>query len=625
MATLPCPDGAGSLNNEEAPAQQGTNTPLVVVQPCIGTWEISTADDECAINEASNQASYAASVLNINGAPLNIYKLKGIHEQGVGSILSRGKLFSSASAPGFPLSSINTSSWKSMQTGVNISGVAHVGIDFGIDTKIIAGSTSSEYAPIKPNWQKVGAVIIKQADTPFNFARQVRVEIADGATVIGSSTSLSTGTLSLIQAGPNAEAGTITAIAASATALTITYTKLGTTITLGSATVGTLFQSTICSFVISGAVTLGDMFSFNIDYEWKRVGVYNLVQGGSPITLNLQHEHLVKAVRVVPTLFTANSNWVLEKFDVLDTPPTNVNNIQDLFFNENRDRDYEKVPLQIKAQYTMSDSITDLSKFGLSMLDAYSFVVSFPAMIGLLGRPIVTGDIVEVIPELQYDHNLKPVKKFVEVTDTGWAAEGFTSGWKPTLYRFAASVVNPSQETRDIFGTIDTQKYMVADSFFSDLGAGPQIDTTPLTQTEEIIKTAKAAVPEIGTDSAVSTDGQPLPLAQVRVNVKGNPAAISAGNGKQGPMVEDGLPPNGEIYGEGYALPDIAGSVDGAWFRLYYPEATMIPTRLYRFSALKNKWIYMETDRRMENSSIRPSIQKIMQSTTKIGLGKKQI
>jgi len=110
--------------------------------------------------------------------------------------------------------------------------------------------------------------------------------------------------------------------------------------------------------------------------------------------LNLQSQLLVRAVRVVPTLYTATGPWQVFELDVLDSPPTNINNLQDLFFNENRDRDYEKVPILLKCQYIPTDSLTDLSKFGLSVLDQYNFTTSFATMVERLGRPLVVVDII---------------------------------------------------------------------------------------------------------------------------------------------------------------------------------------------------------------------------------------
>jgi hypothetical protein len=243
-------------------------------------------------------------------------------------------------------------------------------------------------------------------------------------------------------------------------------------------------------------------------------------------------------------------------------------------------------------------------------------------MIQALGRPVVVGDIIEVIPELQYDQNLKPIRKFLEVTDTGWAAEGFSTSWRPTVYRFSASQAMPSQETRDIFGTIDTQKYLLADSILNG-GVGEQIDVTPLTTMEEIIKEAADAVPETGSGDQRETRGTKAPIVTAPRNPKGQPAASPVLKGKQNNYIEDGLPPDDQPYGEGYALPDAAHSTDGQYFRLYYQESTNIAPRLYRFSSVKNRWIFLEQDKRADYSSHKPSVRTILQSSTQQSLGKK--
>jgi hypothetical protein len=621
MATLPCPDGAGSINNPSSVGQVPDNTPYVPVAPCVGEWQISGETDACAHNETQLQTNYAAENININGAPLKVYKLLGVHEQGNGSLLSKGDLFASDPAPGYPLSGVNHSgSWRSIQTGSSVTAVAYVGIDFGINT--LGSTTASEYKPVKPDLQKVGAVHIQQADLANNFARQLRVDIADGAVSLGTVVYLGINTGSLAATlGPDAEQGTVTVTFSTTTAFSVSYTRAFGTVALGTGTLP-IFQHPVISFTISGSVDAGDVFRIPITYVWKRAAVFNVTQSGASLVLNLQRELLAKAVRVVPTLYSGSSNWEVLNFDVVDSAPTDHNNIQDLFYNENRDRDYAKTPLTLKAQYNIADSITDLSKFGINILDQYSFVCSFPVMVGLLGRPLVVGDIIEVVPELQYDQNLKPVRKFLEVTDVGWASVGFSTAWVPTLYRFSAQQAMPSQETRDIFGTMDTQKFLTPDDFFSNMSG--QIDTNPLTTTEEIQKTAAKAVPETGSDDGVSIEGVPMRQAPAPVNPKGQPVATEP-KFQNNIYIEDGLPPANEMYKEGYELPDVSSATDGDWFRLYYPETTNIAPRLYRYSAVKNRWIFMEQDRRAEYGSARPAIQKILQSTTKQGLGKKNV
>ena len=567
--------------------------------------------------------------MNIAGAPIHLFKLLGVHEQGTGSVLSSGRIIGSSPYPGYPLTGVNggTVPWRSLQSGpAVIANGSYIGIDFGI--KLIWNGMT-EYEPQKQNWTKVASLAITQANTATQFARQVKVEIADGECLSGTPafTGVGNGTIAVTSLGSNATLGSVVLVAITPTVFNVlAQLPDGSVIGLDTATVGVPFFSTFINFTVNQGSTPyagGDMFTIPVYYNWKRVGLFNLVQSPLPQTLNLQTPYLVKAVRVIPTLFTGAGNWEVSALDAFDSAPTDINNIQDLFFGENRDRDYAKEPVLLKVQYAPTDSMSDLAKYGINIMDQYSCTVSFAAMVQALGRPIVVGDIVEMIPEMHYDHNLMPIRKFLEVTDTGWAAEGFSTAWKPTVYRFSAQQALPSQETRDIFGTLDTQKYLISDAVLTD-GIGEQLDTTPLTTMEELRKEAADKVPEIGSDDQRTMVGSPLPKHNIApVNPKGQPY-YAEHTGKQGIYIEDGLPRNGEPYGEGFKLPDPIGLNDGDYFRLYYPSETKIPPRLYRWSAVKLRWIFMETDRRGDYSSHKPSVRNILHSDTKQGLGKKQ-
>ena len=625
LPTLGCDAGAGSLNDPNNPPEV-LPPPFTPVETCVGTWQISGKDDECSDNELANQESYVAEVLNINGAPINVYKLLGVHEQGHGSILDRGTLFSSPTLPGRGLSELGGAGWASAGTGTAVLG-SFIALDFGF--KDFTDTQYPQNEPPRPDWQTVAGISITQANNVNAYARQVRVDTADGETEVGVTqfTGTGDGTLTIDQLGLSATQAIVSVMATSPTTFLVAGTIPGQPLqAYGIATVGVKFSCPLVDFTITNGTvpfTAGDLFTVPLNYVWRRQGVFNLLQTIDATFLKFQSPLLAKAVRVTPTMFTGTGSWEVMALDVLDSAPSNVNDIQDLFFNENRDRDYAPAYLQLKCQYSPVDSISDLSKFGLQILDQYSFTCSFNTMVQVLGRPIITGDIIEVRPDLQYDQNLKPVRKFLEVTDTGWAAEGYAVAWKPTLYRFTAQQALPSQETRDIFGTIDTQKYLTVDNILAD-GIGDQIDTTPLTISEEIAKEAARAVPEVGSDDQTSTQGAVLPRVQLPVNEKGNPPAAPF-DGKQGNYIEDGLPPNGEPYGEGYKLPETMGVNDGDYFRLYYPQNLDLAPRLYRYSAYKNRWLYIETDRRAEYASAKPSVRKILDSSTRVGLGKKQV
>jgi hypothetical protein len=293
---------------------------------------------------------------------------------------------------------------------------------------------------------------------------------------------------------------------------------------------------------------------------------------------------------------------------MIDYQATSIDNIQDTLFLENRDRDYQTSSIMMKCAYQPFDAIGDLGKFGFSILDQYIFTCSFARMVQLLDRPIVIGDIIEITPELQYDQHLNPVKKFLEVTDCGWSAEGYSPAWTPMMYRFQASQLLPSMENRDILGTPDQQQYSISDgSFFDNIG---QQQTSPLLITETNSVVAAEAVPEDGVNILEIASGMP----EIPNPPSSNPKGQYDGRGM---YIEDGIPPDGLPYGEGYQLPAILTANDGDYFRLNYPDSSNIPTRLYKFSLLKNSWIYMETDMRKSMSSHKPSIRNALQSINK--------
>lgn len=632
MATLPCEDDAGSLNDPNgSPAQTGKNNPaLTTYTPPsleIGRWEISTlSPDACAQNDQLRQETYIAEALNISGAPINIFKLLGVHQQDSSSLKNVAAIIASPSAPGSPITGINsgTGSWKSLQTGSEVvSQSAWVGMDFGIKT--FANSPGTIYAPNKPKLTPIGALYLTQANTPQEFARRVRVEITDGSCELSGLTMLTgdgNGALDNITLGSDATEGTLIVTALSApNTFSVLLSKTGGILDLGTATVGQQFKSTVINFMITAGTvpfSAGDVFSLRLSFIWKRSGVFSVAQSPLPQVLNFQTPVLARAVRIIPTVFSGSGSWEVLALDANPAPKESIENIEDAFFNENRDRDYAVEPVLLKVQYTPTDSNTDLSRFGLSMMDQYTFKAAFSTMVRLLGRPIVVGDIIEVIPELQYDMQLRPIRKFLEVVDTGWDADGFSTSWRPTIYRFSAQQVLPSQETRDIFGTIDTQKYILSDDLLlSDVGA--QIDTLPLTSSEEISKAAEDRVPEIGSDDSLSILAVRAPASSPGQQ----PTTPVSDKPQQARLIEDGLPPGGLPYGEGFSLPPVTDSVDGQYFRLCYAPETQIPPRLYRFSSMKNRWIYQETDRRGKYSSHRPSVRGILESSTKQAINSK--
>jgi hypothetical protein len=601
-----CPDGAGTLNSADPSLSPVLPNPYVAPDTCVGTFNLVECQD-------SYQEDLAAENLNISGAPLNVFKLLGIHEQGkLIDLVGQGSALNGSGLV-FDLLAGN---WISPQVGMSVlTTPSWIGYDFGT-VKTSYGQEA--YAPSAPNAQHITTFRITQPVTGRR-ALQVRVERSTGGFKIDplkiQYTGTGNGVFGAYTVGTSAIPGTFMLTANSATSFTVFFTSTSTVV-VGVCTVGQRFNSLYGSFTLTAGTipfVAGDMFSIPVELEWYRVDVVNLPDTNASTLVRIKQSSASRYWRLVPTSFSgvlSNSPWEVEKLELFDYQQTRLDDIQDQLFLENRDRDYAKGSVQFKVTYAPFDAVSDLSKFGFQVADVYTFTTVFSTMVKALGRPIVIGDVLEVPSEMQYDHNLRPVRKFLEVTETGWAADGYTTSWRPITFRFQASQLIPSQETRDIFGTVDTQKYVVDDgSFFDGI---QQLQTGPLTSTEATNAEANLAVPEKGEQSREQASGTN------RFRAPGSYDGV-------GLYVEDGLPPDGRPYTEGFKLPDVGTATDGQYFRLNYDPKLNIAARLYKFSAVKNVWIFVETDRRSERASMKPSQREIFNQPSIMSLTSKNI
>jgi len=604
-----CPAGSGSINDPSNPGSNGTSTapkPYVLPDLCVGTNDLSAYTDKL-------QEQYAAENLNISGAPINVFKLLGVHEQGrlidlagSGTALNNSDVVFEASS----------SIWTSNETGIDVlTTPSWIGYDFGT---VKTSYGQEQNAPGAPNAQHITSIKITQP-TVGARATQIRVERSTGGYKVDplkvQSTGVGNGSIAAFTAGADSIPGMFMLVFNSGAEFTVMFISNGTEF-LGTGRTGTRFNSMRGSFAVLQGTTAfeaNDLFSVPVELDWYRVDIVNIPDSPGSTTLQLKQSSAARYWRIVPTQFSGvllNSAWEVQKLELFDYSGTSIDNIQDELYLENRDRDYAKASVQFKVSYTPVNSISDLSKFGFSVADTYIFNTVFSTMVKALGRPIVIGDIIELPNEVQYDHNLKPIRKFLEVIDASWDAEGYSTSYRPIIYKFQGTHLIPSQENRDIVGTVDTQKYTTLDEVF---GTGvEQISTAILTAAENISAEASLAVPEKGTNIREVQSGTN------RFKVPGSYDGIDL-------YVEDGLPPDGIAYTEGFKLPDVSSGTDGDYFRLNYDPALNIPARLYKFNGIKNKWIYVETDRRGVNSSHKPSQQVILNSPETKSLTSKNV
>ena len=277
---------------------------------------------------------------------------------------------------------------------------------------------------------------------------------------------------------------------------------------------------------------------------------------------------------------------------------TDVENVQDKVLLENRDRDYNTEALPLKGTYDLLDITSELTRFGIEIPSLSLYMqVAFSSCVAILGRPLIIGDIIEIPSEAQYSAEMRKIDKWVEVTDVAWSTEGYTPGWTPTILRVISQPAYASQETQDLFGDlaaneIDGELGLVDredgnDAIYQDyFDVGQTIDAE-----------AKDAVPERGVESSSvirAWEPEELAIAEEaglkKLDSTGQPTKV---------FHQDAIPPNNAPYTEADEYPN--APAHGDYHRMTYTGlATEVPSRLFRYSESKGRWIFLEKDARWQ-------------------------
>lgn len=341
---------------------------------------------------------------------------------------------------------------------------------------------------------------------------------------------------------------------------------------------------------------------------WNRVDVVNLPNTASLVTAGVRSTAAFNKWRLVPIFFNgvaSSSQWEVVELHLLESTQLSLDNIEDLVYLENRDRAYCRSSVMLKCTYDLLDVQTELAKFGINLPQTYIFTVSFADMVKILGRPVVIGDIVELPGEVMYDPNLRPVRKWLEVTDCGWSTEGYTLNWKPNLFRFYAQPIMPSVEHKDILGLPGQTNQTQSDGDI--LSQGFLQNDQAYDSTKVIEQESSDAVPQTGEDPQDIQSGRPF----------NGPDGAYDGNSL---YVEDALPPNGEAFTSGDTLPPGNTVVDGHYHRQTYTNVRQEirpGDRLLRWNATKGRWIVIEVNTRATPESHKKTIASILASGNK--------
>ena len=272
-------------------------------------------------------------------------------------------------------------------------------------------------------------------------------------------------------------------------------------------------------------------------------------------------------------------------------------NIQDLLFLENRDRKYDADIYTIRGHYNLQDQDFDLSQFGLFLQnDTLFMTIHINSSVKTLGRKIMPGDVIE-LPHMKdeyaaNDYNIA-LKRFYVIDEVTRAAEGFSQTWYPHLYRLRAKQILDSQEYKDILdlpaeeGSANTLRDVL-----STYDKEMQINEAVISQAEvdvplsgySTIQFYTLQLSDNGEVEIVSTDYDTL-LADEEITAD-TVFVTPDGNGYQGYLVGDGIPPNGAPYGQGIGFPSSPENGD------YFLRIDLSPNRLFRYDG--NSWRKIE-------------------------------
>lgn len=284
-----------------------------------------------------------------------------------------------------------------------------------------------------------------------------------------------------------------------------------------------------------------------------------------------------------------------------------VSNIQDLLFLENRDRKYDSSVYTLRGHYNISDIDFDLSQFGLFLQNDTIFIVfHINEMINVLGRKIISGDVLE-LPHLREFFPLDAtipaaLRRYYVVQDATRASEGYSPTWWPHLWRIKAIPLVNGQEYQDLLRNLDQNDDGIPDgeNGLSDLLTSYKKD---LEINDAIIAAAQANVSGAGYDTtdlytlATKENGLPslseFATADVTVATSDSTKLLTdAGivspkrSAYDGYLTGDGLAPNGHPVLPAIEFPTDA--VEGDFvLRLDYK-----PNRLFRFDG--RRWIKIE-------------------------------
>lgn len=230
--------------------------------------------------------------------------------------------------------------------------------------------------------------------------------------------------------------------------------------------------------------------------------------------------------------------------------------IDDVLFLENRSRKYDDIIYELKGVYQPSDSDFDLSQFGIFLQnDTIYMIFHYTTMIKEYGRKIISGDVLE-LPHLRdpdlLDEDADALNRFYVVQDSYHDANGYDPKWRSHLWKVKAKQIQTaSEEFSDIIGPTPGQ-LTDADGDPIDGGSGCIADPSCLGDQTTYCKELEL------TDRIVEEAEKDVLYDPIWFEARNAwVAELEDGRFDVYPASGDNLPPNGNLlYGTGDEFPE---------------------------------------------------------------------
>lgn len=346
---------------------------------------------------------------------------------------------------------------------------------------------------------------------------------------------------------------------------------------------------------------------------WYGVEIVNLPNDNKLNLITFRASVPSRYWRIRPVQFDGEAcdSWAVQALELFEQVKTREDNIQDMIWMENRSREYDQNAIALKGYYTPFTKSAEINQWNYGNVNEYTIRFSFRSCVAQLGRPIVVGDILELPNEAMFTPTMERQRLFLEVKSVAWDAEGTqTPGWQYTMLSVRARIAMHSEETQDIYGDLVAT---IDESGLSDLNDGNSKVSQDFADVSQYIEAvSKTAVPERGANgsSAIRAFSEEEAEAIKETPMK---QGLKTGLRRRGLYVQDAMPPNGAPFTEGPSFPEHPRNKD--YHRLTYEgSAKDIPARLFRWSDIKNDWIYQQTDMRYAVNNQKMTIEEFLVS-----------